>query len=276
MLASTVVIAALQRALGGDGDPLFLTKGGVYLEMSLGLEARATKDIDTLFRGSVNQFTTALSDVLSVPWGPFTLETTDIEVITGSKRLVKPRRFDVQLIVRGAVWRKVKVEVSFPEGMISEQPQFVQTPPIGFFGMDAPDHLAAIAMDYQVAQKLHACTDPGDEHWTNDRVRDVIDLKLLHDNFYSSSSPSSLTRACVDLFESRASEDAESGQPVRSWPPTIQANDVWRDQYPYLAASVGLDLSLEDIIDDVQSWITEIDTLPRKSDLGSPFRSSST
>jgi len=121
MLASTVIVAALQRTLGGDGRPLFLVKGGVFVEMQLGIGARATQDIDTLFRGTVDEFMVALQQVMSVPWGPFTLETSDVEVISGVKRIVKPRRFDVQLIVKGAVWRKVKVEVAFPEGQIADR-----------------------------------------------------------------------------------------------------------------------------------------------------------
>jgi len=222
MLASTVVIAALQRTLGGDGRPLFLAKGGVYVEMQLGVGARATQDIDTLFRGTVDDFMVALQQVMSVPWGPFTLETSDIEIITGVKKLVKPRRFEVQLIVKGAVWRKVKVEVGFPEGKIADRAEPVPTPPVGFFGVDAPDHLVGIAMDYQVAQKMHACTDPDTPDWTNDRVRDIIDLNLLHDHFYDGEPPMSLKAACVDLFDARAAEAAALGETPRSWPPTVR------------------------------------------------------
>jgi hypothetical protein len=65
LLASTVVIAALQRALGVDNAPLFLVKGGVYMELQLGLRARATKDIDTLFRGTAAEFNEALGEVLA-------------------------------------------------------------------------------------------------------------------------------------------------------------------------------------------------------------------
>ena len=50
MVASGVVIAALQRSLWKDGEPRFLVKGGAYLELRLGLRARATKDVDTLYR----------------------------------------------------------------------------------------------------------------------------------------------------------------------------------------------------------------------------------
>jgi hypothetical protein len=40
LVASTVVVAVLQRALHSDGHPRFLLKGGVYLEHRLGLNAR--------------------------------------------------------------------------------------------------------------------------------------------------------------------------------------------------------------------------------------------
>jgi hypothetical protein len=257
MLASTVVIAALQRALGVDGRPLFLAKGGVYLEMQLGLGARVTQDIDTLFRGTVDEFMATLVDVMSVPWGPFTLQTSDLEIITGAKRLVKPRRFEVQLILKGAVWRRVKVEVAFPEGDIADRTEPVPTPPIGFFGLNAPEYLVGIAMDYQVAQKLHAGTDD----WINDRVRDIVDLNLLHDHFYAEGTPLSLKAACLDLFNARAAEAVELTEPPRYWPSVIRANPLWREQYPALAESVGLDLTLNEAIAKVQAWIAEIDTV---------------
>lgn len=47
-----MVVAALQRAVAPDGHPRFLLKGGTYLELRLGLETRATKDVDVLFRGN--------------------------------------------------------------------------------------------------------------------------------------------------------------------------------------------------------------------------------
>ena len=41
MVASGVVVAAIQRVLHTDGLPRFLIKGGAYLELRLGLRARA-------------------------------------------------------------------------------------------------------------------------------------------------------------------------------------------------------------------------------------------
>ncbi|MDR1388247.1 MAG: nucleotidyl transferase AbiEii/AbiGii toxin family protein [Propionibacteriaceae bacterium] len=259
MLASTVVIAALQRALGDDGHPLWLAKGGVYIQLQLGQGSRATQDIDTLFRGTAAQFETALADVLSQPWGPFTLQAFDLEEIAGARRLVKPRRFEVRLIVKGTVWRRVRVEASFPEGRIADHGQPVPTPPVRFFGVEAPDHLAGIAMDYQVAQKFHAASDPDTDGYTNDRVRDIIDLALLRDHFYPGDPPSSLRQACLDLFDARAAEAEQLGYQPRHWPPTMTQNQIWHDTYPGLAESIGLALTLDDAVADVHDWIGLID-----------------
>ncbi|MEX0836055.1 MAG: nucleotidyl transferase AbiEii/AbiGii toxin family protein, partial [Nitriliruptor sp.] len=55
MVASSVVVAALQRAVDDTGRPRFLLKGGTYLELRLGLESRSTSDVDGLFRGEFDE-----------------------------------------------------------------------------------------------------------------------------------------------------------------------------------------------------------------------------
>jgi len=108
LVASTVVVAALQRTVADDGCPLFLVKGGVYIELNLGLRARTTTDVDTLFRGEFDEFQRRLDEALAEPWGPFELNRTEIEIIDAPK-LVKPRRFWVQLKAKGSVWRRIQV-----------------------------------------------------------------------------------------------------------------------------------------------------------------------
>ena len=218
------------------------------------------RDADTLFRGSVDEFMVTLRSVIAKPWGPFMLETTPVEQIDGVRRLVKPRRFDVRLMLKGAVWRRVRVEVAFPEGANASRTQPVPAPSAGFFGVDTPDHLVGIAMDYQVAQKIHARTDPDTPEWVNDRVRDVTDLNLLHDHFYPGEPPASLKAACVDLFNARAAEAMQSGDNPRYWPPVVAANHLWRSLYPDIATSIGLDISLDEATAKLNTWIQTIDS----------------
>lgn len=263
LLASTVAVAALQRALGADEEPLFLLKGGLFMEFHLGLDARVTKDVDALFRGGVERFESALDAAISEPWGPFTLQRTAIEEITGARRLAKPRRFDLKLLIKGTVWRRIKVEISFPEGHIADGLESVPTPRAGFFGIPTPDHLSGIAMAYQVAQKLHACTDPDDPpEFLNDRVRDVVDLLLIRDRFYGGLAAIDVRAACVDVFSARAAEASEVGQPVRRWPPVLAVpNEEWVRAYPALAESVDISLTLDQAVSALNDWIVSMERL---------------
>lgn len=263
LLASTVAVAALQRALGADEEPLFLLKGGLFMEFHLGLDARVTKDVDALFRGGVERFESALDAAISEPWGPFTLQRTAIEEITGARRLAKPRRFDLKLLIKGTVWRRIKVEISFPEGHIADGLESVPTPRAGFFGITTPDHLSGIAMAYQVAQKLHACTDPDDPpEFLNDRVRDVVDLLLIRDRFYGGLAAIDVRAACVDVFSARAAEASEVGQPVRRWPPVLAVpNEEWVRAYPALAESVDISLTLDQAVSALNDWIVSMERL---------------
>ncbi len=110
LVASTVVIAALQRAVDATGTPTFLLKGGTLLQHRLGMSARATSDIDGLVRGDIDEFLVALDDVLSEPWGPITLTRSEVEVVRTPTRVIQPRRLYVHVGLRGQPWRKVQIE----------------------------------------------------------------------------------------------------------------------------------------------------------------------
>lgn len=47
-----LVALPLEHSLDGEGKPLFAVKGGVSMELRLGLRARTTKDFDAVFRGA--------------------------------------------------------------------------------------------------------------------------------------------------------------------------------------------------------------------------------
>ena len=116
-----------------------------------------------------------------------------------------------------------------------------------------------VAMDYQIAQKLHAASDPDEPGYENQRVDDVVDILLLKDRFYPDQPPASLKSACQDIFAFRANEAAQLGRPARNWPPEFRINDFWRFAYPSLAGPLGIELSLEDAVAAVDAWVREID-----------------
>lgn len=118
-------------------------------------------------------------------------------------------------------------------------------------------------MRFQIAQKLHAVSDPHDppDH-VNDRPRDVVDLLLLRDLVAATGGPTlaEIRAAGTAVFGSRADEARQLGYPGRPWPPTVTAHPHWADDYRRAAASAGIALSLDEAVAEVNDWIAQRDT----------------
>ncbi|MPM24526.1 hypothetical protein SDC9_71009 [bioreactor metagenome] len=261
MIASSVAIGAVQRALDEDGRQLFLLKGGTLLQHRLNATARTTKDVDGLVRGGMDAFFAVLEEVLDEPWGPLTLRRGEVEVIDVPTKLIKPRRFDIILNLRGVTWRRIQFEVSPDEAGIGRERELIEPPPLAGFGLPDPDVLVGISMRFQIAQKLHAVSDlhepPGS---INDRARDVVDLLLLRDLIATTGTPTlaEVREAALAVFEARAAEAAKLGRSTRNWPPTLVAYAHWEDDYNRAATSGGIGLSLEDAVGEANAWIEKI------------------
>lgn len=261
LVASSVAIAAVQRALDEDGRQLFLLKGGTLLQHRLKATARTTKDVDGLIRGDMDAFFAVLENVLDEPWGPLTLRRGEVEVIDAPTQIIKPRRFDIVLDMRGVTWRRIQFEVSPDEAGIGGEHETIEPPTLAGFGLPDPDALAGIAMRFQIAQKLHAVSDPHEPPDSiNDRARDVVDLLLLRDLIATTGSPTlaEVRAAGVAVFAARAAEARELGRPTRAWPPTIEAHGHWGADYARAAASGNVDLSLDEAVAQVNAWIATV------------------
>lgn len=217
--------------------------------------------MDALFRGTVEDFERAVDQALADPWDVFDLSRSAFETIEGAKTRLKPRRFNVLLDIKGVRWANIKVEVSFPEGSIDKHVGTIPAPSTVFFGIEQPAELATITMAYQVAQKLHACTDPHnppDE--SNLRVRDLVDLILIREAFYPDSAElAEIRAAAVDVFSARAEEAIAAEATTRDWPPIVESNELWETEWAKPAAEAGVVLPLADAITEVNAWIAAID-----------------
>lgn len=131
-------------------------------------------------------------------------------------------------------------------------------PSLGAFGLPTPDELVGISLAYQVAEKVHAASDPHDPpEFVNERARDVVDLLLLRDLAQSSGAPSDaeLLAAIEDVFAWRASEAEALGRASRAWP----AHPHWAGDYGHAAASAGVGMPLGEAVDAVNAWLDEIE-----------------
>lgn len=262
LVASTVVTAALQLAVDEEDQPRFLLKGGTLLQHRLPGLSRSTTDLDGLVRGDLDEFIVKLDIVLARPWGPCTLRRGPVETIEVPNRVVKPRRFDIVVQVNGVTWRRVQVEVSPDEGAAGAQSEPVLPPSLDGFGLPTPHLLAGLAMRYQIAQKIHAVTDPHEPPtFQNDRARDVVDLLLLRDLVREAGAPTDaeIKPAVLDIFAARARDAIALGWLPREWPAPISAHPHWEVSFARAAASAGVVLSLTAAVVEANRWLQEID-----------------
>lgn len=183
-----------------------------------------------------------------------------MEIIDTPARLVKPRRFDVVLEIRGKTWRKIQVEIAPDEGGAGGASEPFTPPTLAPLGLPDPDRLVGLALMYQVAQKIHACSDPHDPPaCVNDRARDVVDLLLLRDLVEIGGDPAAVRAAVLDTFASRARDAEALGREPRAWPCVVLAHPHWSSDYTRAALDAQHGLSLEEAVAELNLWFSEIE-----------------
>jgi nucleotidyltransferase AbiEii toxin of type IV toxin-antitoxin system len=223
-----VVAAMLDHARDENRDPVFVLKGGAAMELRLGLRARATKDYDTAYRKSMEGMLDRLDASLRDGFGDFTATRTEPEPIAETEA----QRLDIKLSYRGRSWGTLQLEVAAAEGDAGREIDRVPGKPLDALGIDTPVDVPCVSIRYQIAQKLHACTEvPADGH-ENDRFRDLIDLLLLEELVEEDEWPA-VREACEEIFRLRARHP---------WPPTVTVYETWPDPYGALAAELGFQL----------------------------------
>jgi hypothetical protein len=219
-----VFAGAIERALLEDGTPAFWFKGGVTMQARFPGPARATRDVDAMFRigspaadgnGDANDepvvgvdhraLWTALDEALSDGYLGFTLEAEEPKQIRDTVFFASR----IKLSFAGRSWSSVKLEISPPEGSASE-PEKVPALPLDFVGLQGPKSLPCVPVRYQIAQKLHAVTERFSDR-ENGRERDLIDLILLRKLV---DDLGEVRDACVETFATRRQH---------TWPPELNA-----------------------------------------------------
>ena len=242
-----VVAGILDHARDENLDPLFVLKGGAAMELRLGLRARATKDFDATFRHAVLNMVEHLDDALRRGHGDFTATRTELEPIadTGAQRI------DIKLAYRGRSWATVQLEIAVAEGQAGREIDRLPGKPLDALGLDGPAEVPCVSVRYQIAQKLHACTETPADGRTNDRFRDLIDLLLLEE-LVEDGDWKGLRAACEEIFALRH---------MHLWPPVVTVFDGWSETYPVLAAEVGFPVTdVNEAAERVQQLIQRIAT----------------
>lgn len=216
-------------------------KGGMGVKLRLGERGtRATSDLDVSTRVRGEQFERAFRARLAEGWGTvppskgehrrntaapdrvaFTATVRAARLhdpgLTRPEYLMHPYRVSIAFL--GIPWGALDVEVSDPEidahahtrkEIDSDLVQFG-----AYFGFGELQPVELVDLEYQIAQKIHAVTDPAYA-----RAHDLVDLQLL---WNATPDLSSLHRLCMRTFDWRRQQ---------SWPPLpVRPMDDWALAY---------------------------------------------
>ncbi len=249
-LVGVSALAAMLDGLEVDGAPRLAFKGGAALEVRFGPRARASRDVDAVVNLSIDDAFGEIAERLQVGWEGFTGRLTERVEITRVGIVPAPERCQVKLSYRGKPFFTVPFELGHAEASSFTLVETlasridldrVQLGPAG--------DVTVLNVHYQIAQKLHACTEIPDEG-DNPRVRDLYDILLL--SGLAESEGLHLTRAaCEDTFVHRNKHGFPPAIPDwPGWPRVWAALDIPDDaRYPYEEARAGVEALIQRIAD---------------------------
>lgn len=248
-----VVCAMLDDVRHHDGGHLFIIKGGTAMQLRLGIRARATADLDIVFRGHaeewLSRFDAAIADRT---WNGFTVvRKTEPVPIDVPGLGYQPWRVPLQIRYEGRDFGSTALEVAIDETAVHNH-ELIEHEGIALthFAIDPPRLIPCLDVPHQIAQKLHAVTEPLPEG--NDRVRDIIDIWLL-EALLEPDDLAAVRKATIRTFGHRRQH---------GWPPPVIASGSWKRDYPTLIANYpNAPQTLQEAVDYLSDLITRIDNV---------------
>jgi len=148
-----VLERAMQEAVLGA----YYLKGGAAMELRFAQHSRATRDLDLGIEGSRTNRMQTLSDVLCLSFDQFTFR---LKARTRDMEQADTIRVEVALQYRTRSWQTIEVDLG-PAG--AGQVDLIDPHVHGLteLGIRVPSPVRCLGLSDQVAQKLHACTGPG-------------------------------------------------------------------------------------------------------------------
>jgi len=198
---AVLVVTQFMAALTDDqGEPLLLVKGGASLELRRGIPAsRTSKDLDAVSRADMESVHDQLANAGEVGWEGFTAVFTPPVPFEIPGRIANPHRFTAKLSYHGKPFSSVPVEVSAVEAGNADDYDKVSSEALALVGLPVSDAVPCMTLPWQIAQKIHACTERVEPPRVNDRAHDLVDLQLLEALLVD--EPLIDTRAaCLDVF----------------------------------------------------------------------------
>ena len=248
--------------LAGDGDPVRLSralanvvigqllpdgvvKGGSSLMFRYGTAStRYTRDLDTARSLDLEEYRRRLGRELASGWNGFTGRLLAVPHAhpNGVPGVYVMAPHDVKLDYLGKPWQTVRVEVGHNEvGDADEFEAFLPQELADAFeqlGFPRPNPLRVMIISCQLAQKLHAVSEPGSE-----RAHDLIDLQLMAAR--SDLDWLDIRAKCIRLFAYRKRQ---------AWPPVIQMRKEWNSVYQAALETIHEHDAILSTVEEAVAW----------------------
>ena len=222
----------------GQMLPPGVVKGGTAMKLRFGeAGTRFTPDLDTARAANVTRddYLAELAERLATGWGGFTGTVEELEPPQpeGVPEEYVMQPFVIRLAYKGRHWLAVPFELGRDEIVSTQQHEpRIADDIVELFdtlGLDTPEPIPVLAVDHQIAQKLHACTSINATTGGNERAHDLVDLQILDQE--ESVDMAAVAATAERLFAARRSHP---------WPPTVVAHEGW--DTIYAEAADGLDV----------------------------------
>lgn len=240
---------AIANVIIGQILPEGVIKGGSSLMFRYGPEfTRYTRDIDAARSIGLNEYLDRLAHALAMGWNGFSGKVVAVppphpQGVPAAYVMVP---YDVKLDYMGKPWQTVRVEVGHNEiGDADDYELFLPTDLGDAFeqlGFPRPRPLRVMRLAYQVAQKLHAVSEPGSE-----RAHDLIDLQLMA--LRSSLDFGEIHEKCIRLFAYRKRQ---------TWPPVITQGINWDTAYTNALRTIQDASELFPTVSEAVIWVNNL------------------
>ena len=245
------IMRAVANVAIGQMLPPSVVKGGTAMKLRVGEPgSRFTPDFDASRSAEIalDDYIDELADLLAAGWSGFTgtVEQEDAATPDGVPAEYVMQPFSIRLAFRGRHWLTVAFELGHDEIGSTKTPDLrIADDLVTLFaslGLDTPAPIPVLALDHQIAQKLHACTYVNPKSGQNDRAHDLVDLQILE--LEETIDMTAVAVTAERLFAARQGHD---------WPPTVVQYDRW--ETIYTEAASGLDVI--DNVTDAVTWAND-------------------
>jgi len=190
------------------------------MELRFAAAARATKDLDLALDGNRTTRMRTFENALKLGFDDFTFR---LKPKTHQMDMVDTVRVEVAVAYRSRGWQTIDVDLG-PAGAAEVDLVVPAVPGLVEMNLAVPSPVRCLGTNEQVAQKLHACTAPGERG----RARDVLDILLF--DLLGKVDYARTRAAAKRVFKERG---------THAFPPVFEMPAVWRIELVNLAAELS-------------------------------------